>query len=177
MDRSPLAMFYPLSAWRGHLTREEAIECLFRHWQSASNDEHDQSGIVSDSLLEALCMMSPQQHRDELLPAIEQGNGSQIFSPQQLREMVNDPSQGEAHVLSWLRETHDARKLIESSVMFDEASDRPETPMSIDQAPPQLPRETLPATNTVRHTETSVGRNDPCPCGSGKKFKKCCRRL
>jgi uncharacterized protein len=20
----------------------------------------------------------------------------------------------------------------------------------------------------------SVGRNDPCPCGSGKKFKKCC---
>ncbi len=21
-----------------------------------------------------------------------------------------------------------------------------------------------------------VGRNDPCPCGSGKKFKKCCGR-
>ena len=21
-----------------------------------------------------------------------------------------------------------------------------------------------------------VGRNDPCPCGSGKKFKKCCMR-
>jgi uncharacterized protein YecA (UPF0149 family) len=20
----------------------------------------------------------------------------------------------------------------------------------------------------------SIGRNDPCPCGSGKKFKKCC---
>jgi preprotein translocase subunit SecA len=20
---------------------------------------------------------------------------------------------------------------------------------------------------------TNVGRNDPCPCGSGKKFKKC----
>ncbi len=20
----------------------------------------------------------------------------------------------------------------------------------------------------------TVGRNDPCPCGSGKKFKKCC---
>ncbi|MBT8004846.1 MAG: hypothetical protein HN578_18205, partial [Rhodospirillales bacterium] len=19
-----------------------------------------------------------------------------------------------------------------------------------------------------------VGRNEPCPCGSGKKFKKCC---
>ncbi|WP_310192351.1 SEC-C metal-binding domain-containing protein [Bacillus sp. 3255] len=23
-------------------------------------------------------------------------------------------------------------------------------------------------------TRTKIGRNDPCPCGSGKKFKKCC---
>jgi SEC-C motif-containing protein len=22
--------------------------------------------------------------------------------------------------------------------------------------------------------DTKIGRNDPCPCGSGKKFKKCC---
>jgi len=22
--------------------------------------------------------------------------------------------------------------------------------------------------------EKKVGRNEPCPCGSGKKFKKCC---
>ncbi len=27
-----------------------------------------------------------------------------------------------------------------------------------------------PVTNFWRH----VGRNDPCPCGSGKKAKKCC---
>ncbi len=24
--------------------------------------------------------------------------------------------------------------------------------------------------------EPKVGRNDPCPCGSGKKYKKCCGR-
>ncbi len=29
---------------------------------------------------------------------------------------------------------------------------------------------TAPVTNPWRH----VGRNDPCPCGSGKKAKKCC---
>ena len=28
--------------------------------------------------------------------------------------------------------------------------------------------------NTFRHTEPRPGRNDPCPCGSGKKYKKCC---
>ena len=27
---------------------------------------------------------------------------------------------------------------------------------------------------TVRRDAPKVGRNDPCPCGSGKKFKKCC---
>ncbi|MBI5209342.1 MAG: SEC-C domain-containing protein [Elusimicrobia bacterium] len=27
---------------------------------------------------------------------------------------------------------------------------------------------------TFEKTEPEVGRNEPCPCGSGKKFKKCC---
>ena len=26
---------------------------------------------------------------------------------------------------------------------------------------------------TVRRSTPKVGRNDPCPCGSGKKYKKC----
>jgi preprotein translocase subunit SecA len=26
----------------------------------------------------------------------------------------------------------------------------------------------------VKRNNTKVGRNDPCPCGSGKKYKKCC---
>ena len=29
---------------------------------------------------------------------------------------------------------------------------------------------------TVVNTEPKVGRNDPCPCGSGKKYKQCCGR-
>ena len=29
---------------------------------------------------------------------------------------------------------------------------------------------------TVIKTEPKVGRNDPCPCGSGKKYKNCCGR-
>lgn len=26
----------------------------------------------------------------------------------------------------------------------------------------------------ITRSEPKVGRNDPCPCGSGKKYKKCC---
>jgi uncharacterized protein len=29
-------------------------------------------------------------------------------------------------------------------------------------------------TDTFRRVMPKVGRNDPCPCGSGKKFKHCC---
>ncbi|MBR6708245.1 MAG: SEC-C domain-containing protein, partial [Clostridia bacterium] len=51
------------------------------------------------------------------------------------------------------------------------------------QVPPRAPGGASPAvrpasagtagTPIVRQTP-KVGRNDPCPCGSGKKYKKCC---
>jgi preprotein translocase subunit SecA len=31
-------------------------------------------------------------------------------------------------------------------------------------------------TETIRYRGEKVGRNDPCPCGSGKKYKSCCLR-
>ncbi len=35
------------------------------------------------------------------------------------------------------------------------------------------PAEGAPKAQTVKK-DSKVGRNDPCPCGSGKKYKKCC---
>ena len=32
----------------------------------------------------------------------------------------------------------------------------------------------LPFSSPANQNTQKVGRNDPCPCGSGKKFKKCC---
>jgi len=34
--------------------------------------------------------------------------------------------------------------------------------------------EQAPTAKPVRRSEPRVGRNDPCPCGNGKKYKKCC---
>jgi preprotein translocase subunit SecA len=46
--------------------------------------------------------------------------------------------------------------------------------------PPQPPKQQLTfsgapkeAPAPVKRTQAKVGRNDPCPCGSGKKYKKC----
>lgn len=32
----------------------------------------------------------------------------------------------------------------------------------------------IPETTPFTRATPKVGRNEPCPCGSGKKFKKCC---
>ncbi len=42
-----------------------------------------------------------------------------------------------------------------------------------NNAPTTTPSDEPPVNRTVRNTE-KIGRNDPCPCGSGKKYKQCC---
>ncbi len=41
----------------------------------------------------------------------------------------------------------------------------------LDAPPPAAP---APAVRTLRRGTPKVGRNDPCPCGSGRKYKRCC---
>jgi hypothetical protein len=47
---------------------------------------------------------------------------------------------------------------------FDETDEYEGSQENIDETDEYEPSKTLP----------KVGRNEPCPCGSGKKFKKCC---
>lgn len=49
--------------------------------------------------------------------------------------------------------------------------------ISVDQVITQSFNQTLQMqvfTGNQRVKSKGVGRNDPCPCGSGKKYKKCC---
>jgi preprotein translocase subunit SecA len=39
-----------------------------------------------------------------------------------------------------------------------------------DEAP--LP----PPVEPIKNAKDGPGRNDPCPCGSGKKYKQCCMK-
>ena len=62
----------------------------------------------------------------------------------------------------------------------DKSHLRSETPPSAKQTPKQNPKEESEkqAKEEGRPAPASpsskVGRNEPCPCGSGKKYKKCC---
>lgn len=39
----------------------------------------------------------------------------------------------------------------------------------------QISKQGIRAVQTIRNAQEKIGGNDFCPCGSGKKFKKCCR--
>lgn len=59
------------------------------------------------------------------------------------------------------------RKLVlDSQARFDASLERLRDYWAIVRQPPA----------TVRHAQPKVGRNDPCPCGSGRKYKQCCGR-
>ena len=44
--------------------------------------------------------------------------------------------------------------------------------ISLKEAP--LPTQTITSQPVFQIKKSKIGRNDPCPCGSGKKYKKCC---
>jgi hypothetical protein len=44
---------------------------------------------------------------------------------------------------------------------------------SFERESPQAPARPVQPILTIRNTTPKIGRNDPCWCGSGKKYKKC----
>lgn len=64
---------------------------------------------------------------------------------------------------NWYRSHPFIPSLLDAEEEFDEEDDFDDD----EEDKPLVPPDTI-----IR--EVRVGRNDPCPCGSGKKFKKCC---
>lgn len=66
----------------------------------------------------------------------------------------------------------------EDMALVDDPIKRHKLAIEMEAAIPHMHRYWQPlrksAVQTVQRNEPKVGRNDPCPCGSGKKFKKCC---
>jgi preprotein translocase subunit SecA len=56
----------------------------------------------------------------------------------------------------------------------DGMTPHPAAPGGAPRASP--PRRDIPQRRAARRKGKKVGRNAPCPCGSGKKYKKCCGR-
>lgn len=56
---------------------------------------------------------------------------------------------------------------------YEEVHDTEDGALPADEVNQRAPG---PGLLTTRHPARKVGRNEPCPCGSGQKFKRCCGR-
>lgn len=79
-----------------------------------------------------------------------------------------------------INEWHTPSKEIDTDWSFKENNDS----RSFEYAPPKekyidprlKPKKIYDGSGPFKKTTPTVGRNEPCPCGSGKKYKKCCLR-
>jgi len=58
--------------------------------------------------------------------------------------------------------------------IVDEESSYQEVKETYDDVDNESSYEGVIETTPLPVEKPKVGRNDPCPCGSGKKYKKCC---
>jgi preprotein translocase subunit SecA len=65
----------------------------------------------------------------------------------------------------WSGQSAEHEELAPGMALFDEQK---------QAAMEALKQQTAEKPKPIVRTAARVGRNDPCPCGSGKKFKKCC---
>ncbi len=76
----------------------------------------------------------------------------------------------------WILKGHTPNEL-DDNITDSTGSTRHQVPHVASRVTYQLPNAASNVTYQAPHAAgKKIGRNDPCPCGSGKKYKKCCGR-
>ena len=106
-------------------------------------------------------------YSDGARAAVESKKGTKVFDGIKRAKLGTEKSPANVRVKTEKRKKELASVFEEHGWAYsiEVEPDEPEDTVDLDRLldPPQP---------TV--AEPKVGRNDPCPCGSGKKFKKCC---
>jgi len=149
------------------LETEEEVELEVEEPQPMDLSQIDLSQVGAE--LEALTGMKlpPGLDMDQIKKVMESPQGAfladfGLFCQEQGIDMnsVSDPDQ--------------LQELNEQWMATPRAVFEGKTPAEVSQEDPSLM--TFKKVETYRREEPRIGRNDPCPCGSGKKYKKCCGR-
>jgi hypothetical protein len=127
---------------------------------------------VWDSLVSYSSDLYPEELLDDIKRAYEDG----LVDPDYIGfdHVKRDLAAGKDRILARLAD-NPQRRLVEDTVaeMGWWACFREDRAKNTAHA---LPNSKLnPAVSSqIRRAPTKTGRNEPCPCGSGKKYKKCC---
>lgn len=179
----------------GRLTRDEAVACLRKHLRQAIANRDTE---VIDLLIGKLLDYGPEEARADIVDAFQQHLVDEFMIDLEYAEEILDRGPAEFQKnLERCRSTGipDTIEELKRWASFKEPTDGDEedgdefdSPFDLlddeeyddddyvdedafDESPDDSP---ILGSITIRNEQPKVGRNDPCPCGSGRKFKKCC---
>ena len=142
------------------IEKELMLDVLDRHWK-----EHL---VAMDHLRQGIGLRSFAAKKPE------QEYKREAFA--MFQEMLDKIKQEAINILAKIqvRTEHDVEAMKQHGSEADLSFNHPSAPNALDGEPEQAqPEEQAPY---VRE-ERKIGRNEPCPCGSGKKYKQCHGRL
>lgn len=129
---------------------------------------------------DTLVSYSSDLYPTELLDDIERAYEDGLVDPAYIGfdDIKRDLAKGKDQVLATLADDPH-RRLVEDTVKemgwwacFRD--DRPTQVKSVGPASAKADSQYVAASPQIKSTKPKTGRNEPCPCGSGKKYKKCC---
>jgi len=131
---------------------------------------------VWDVLVSYSSDLYPAELLDDIERAYEDGLVDSRFIG--FDDVKRDLAMGKDQVLARLADDPH-RRLVEDTVkeMGWWACFRDDRPSQVKSAGPASAKADLQpvaASSQIKSTKPKTGRNEPCPCGSGKKYKKCC---
>jgi hypothetical protein len=161
----------------GRLTRDEAVERLREHlrWAVAEKDE-----MVIGGLICVLDSFAPKEALDDIKEAYDHGLVDRGLVD--MGTVERSIAEGEERVrkeLEWCSDTG-IPDTIDELRHWAAFAEKPATRSAPQPTPPpphfaEFWEQSELVAAPMESRGRRVGRNDPCPCGSGKKFKKCCR--
>lgn len=169
-DRREMVGFYVPACENRLLDRAATIQTLATGLRRALQEVP----MLIAPYAEQLAHLASPEHAELLSEAFDRDDVDFSVPLDELRQIAAD---GKAALKSVHESNIYYRKLEEvlsDGVMFrsgflTEKAERLSAPSRSFELEPQA----IPAPSTIRN-DARTGRNDPCPCGSGKKYKKCC---
>jgi preprotein translocase subunit SecA len=159
-------------AW-GEMTPDEIVETILTQCD-ASYAEHEQT--LSPQVMRQL-------ERIVMLRAIDRRWIRHLTALDELREGIGLRAIGQRNpLIEYKREAFGAFETLLAEIKGDIAHFILNTPVQARPTGPSRMRYSGASGGTAgsarpsRKGKTKVGRNSPCPCGSGKKYKNCCLR-
>jgi hypothetical protein len=156
----------------GQKSRDEIVGYFLRLFRAKLAREYSH---VWDSLVSASTGLYPAEPLNDIERAYKEG----LVDPGFIRfeSVKRHLALGKDRALARLGNDPHLR-LVEDTVkeMGWWACFRDDTPSGVKDAAQDSPRANLkpPAASAQIKSTPKTGRNEPCPCGSGKKYKKCC---